>query len=78
MASGKVPFVNRPNKRGQTALYCASRQGYKDIIVELLNLVGINVNVQVQEHGGTALHGTVYLRSLCSYAQLRVLLLMKK
>jgi ankyrin repeat protein len=50
--------VNMPNSRGQTALYCACRQNYPDIVCELLNAPSINVNVQVVEHGGTPLHGT--------------------
>lgn len=49
--------VNMPNSRGQTALYCACRQGYVEIVLELLKAPNINVNVQVTEHGGTPLHG---------------------
>lgn len=46
-----------PNSRGQTALYCACRQGFPEIVLELLKAPSINVNVQVVEHGGTPLHG---------------------
>lgn len=49
-----------PNARGQTALYCACRQGCAEIVLELLLVPGIDVNVQVPEHGGTPLHGTFF------------------
>lgn len=49
--------VNEPNSRGQSALYCASRQGCSDIVLELLMVPGIDVNISVPEHGGTPLHG---------------------
>lgn len=52
--------VNMPNSRGQTALYCASRQGYGEIVLELLLAPGIDVNVQVPEHGGTPFHGSSF------------------
>lgn len=64
--------VNIPNSRGkwfleishlsahpagQSALYCAARNG-KDEIIELLSSKkGLNVNIQVASHGGTPLHG---------------------
>jgi hypothetical protein len=42
--------------RGQPALYCASRQGHLDIVIQLI-LSGADVNLPVAEHGGTPLHG---------------------
>ena len=35
--------INIPNPRGQTALYCAARQGFAEILVEILNVDGINL-----------------------------------
>jgi len=49
-------LINRPNKRGQTPLYCAARQGFPGVIVALLNHPKVNVNIKVVEHGGTPLH----------------------
>jgi hypothetical protein len=46
------------NHKGQSALYCAARQGATEVIHELLvKCPNIDVNVQVAEHGGTPLHG---------------------
>lgn len=59
LTPSKQGDVNMPNSRGQTALYCASRQGFAEIVLELLKVPTINVNVQVPEHGGTPLHGTL-------------------
>jgi hypothetical protein len=41
---------------GQSALFCAARQGNIQILEQLLNLPNIDLNVQVSEHGGTPLH----------------------
>lgn len=53
----KGAIVNAPNSRGQTALYCACRQGHHEVVLELLKEKGIRVNGQVPEHGSTPLHG---------------------
>lgn len=44
---------------GTNALYCAARtdQPSAEVCLELLNLPGIDLNVQVAQHGGTAAHG---------------------
>jgi len=55
--------LNKPNKRGQTALYCAARQRQIDIVIELLNWDkngGINVDQQIDPHRGTALHAASF------------------
>eukprot|EP01127_Copromyxa_protea_P015976 TRINITY_DN4681_c1_g3_i1.p1 TRINITY_DN4681_c1_g3~~TRINITY_DN4681_c1_g3_i1.p1 ORF type:complete len:879 (+),score=136.53 TRINITY_DN4681_c1_g3_i1:23-2638(+) len=51
--------VNSPNQRGQTPLYCASRQGHLDIVVVLV-LGGADPNFQVPDHGGTCLHAAAF------------------
>uniref|UniRef100_A0A6B2LCH7 Uncharacterized protein n=1 Tax=Arcella intermedia TaxID=1963864 RepID=A0A6B2LCH7_9EUKA len=50
---------NGRNKRKQTALYCAARQGHDKIVQLLLNEKGIDVNAQ-EEHGSTALHAASF------------------
>lgn len=63
-------FVNAPNSRGkttiffspinfsgQTALYCAARNGHVPVVLELLNFAGIDPSIQVPEHGATPGHG---------------------
>eukprot|EP01127_Copromyxa_protea_P005655 TRINITY_DN1551_c0_g2_i1.p1 TRINITY_DN1551_c0_g2~~TRINITY_DN1551_c0_g2_i1.p1 ORF type:complete len:537 (-),score=105.19 TRINITY_DN1551_c0_g2_i1:268-1752(-) len=62
MLTQNVLLVNHANARGQTALYCAARQGHTKIVQLLLNTCQqqINPNVQVPEHGGTPLHGAGY------------------
>jgi hypothetical protein len=52
--------INSKNLRGQTALYCAARQGKEEIIKILLNERGIDVNVQ-EAHGSTALHAASFV-----------------
>jgi len=66
-------YVNKPNTRGQTALYCAARQQHLQIVIELLNVPGIVVDGQVEPHRGTALHAVSYSEN----AQIVALLLMK-
>lgn len=63
-----TPFgVNKLNKKGnnrselskqigQTALYCAARQGHILILIELLNFVGIEIDKFTADHE-TPLHG---------------------
>eukprot|EP01127_Copromyxa_protea_P019697 TRINITY_DN644_c0_g1_i9.p1 TRINITY_DN644_c0_g1~~TRINITY_DN644_c0_g1_i9.p1 ORF type:complete len:1380 (-),score=371.30 TRINITY_DN644_c0_g1_i9:163-4302(-) len=51
-----VKLINTPSSRGQTALYCAARQGHVGCLLELLKLPSIKVTVHVAEHGGTPLH----------------------
>lgn len=48
--------INNLNSRGQSALYCAAHRGNLDILVELLNFPGLDVNTVAGGHGGTALH----------------------
>jgi len=53
------PFgVNGLSKRGQTALYCAARQGHADTVMELLQFDQIDVDKPCPEHGGTPLHAS--------------------
>jgi ankyrin repeat protein len=42
-----IEQINTPNSRGQTALFCAARNGHVDVMHLLLNLKGIAVDVQV-------------------------------
>lgn len=44
-------------KSGQSALFCAARQGATEVVAELLKWPNIQVNNQVPSHGGTPLHG---------------------
>jgi hypothetical protein len=44
---------------GQPGLYCASRQGRVEIVISFI-IAGANVNYQIKNHGGTALHGTLF------------------
>jgi hypothetical protein len=44
---------------GQSALYCACRNGHNKIVIELINTSGIDVNVTATPHGGTPLHGII-------------------
>lgn len=53
-------FVNLNNSRGQSALYCASRAGHANVVVALLNLPGIDINLQALGHAGTALHAACH------------------
>jgi len=52
--------ANVPNARGQTALYCAARQGKLEVIIELLNSGLCDINIQVGDHKGTALHAASF------------------
>lgn len=58
-SSSLVLFFLLTCSLGQTALYCAARQGHTDVVKHLLEMCRdyINPNVQVVEHGGTPLHG---------------------
>jgi len=51
-----LKLINALNCRGQSALYCACRNGNNRVIVELLNNEKIDVNVKAHPHGGTPLH----------------------
>lgn len=51
-------LVNQVNQRGQSPLYCAAHEGQAAIVLQLLNMEGIDFNCQVTGHKGTALHGT--------------------
>jgi len=55
-----VSNINARNSRGQCPLYCASRQGAVEVVLELLNFGGGAVDMQVPEHGGTPLHAASY------------------
>lgn len=44
---------------GQSALYCAARNGKEAILELLFTKKGLNLNIQVASHGGTPLHGMV-------------------
>jgi len=52
--------INMPNARGQSALYCSARQGHAQIVLELINYAETNIDIQVQEHGGTPLHAACF------------------
>lgn len=53
-------FINRFNTRGQTALYCASRQGHVGLVTELLCIPCLDLDVQMEGHLGTALHAASF------------------
>lgn len=53
-------YVNRPNSRGQSALYCAARQGHYAVVKALLGCPHINIDLQIEPHLGTALHGAAF------------------
>lgn len=42
---------------GQTALYCAARNGHNTIVLAFVNFAGMDMNVKAKDHEGTALHG---------------------
>jgi len=50
-------FINAQNAKGQTALYCAAREGHYEIVDFLTKVPVVDLDAQVAEHGGTALHG---------------------
>jgi len=54
-----VEDINGKNNRGQTALYCAARQGHLLVIQELVKVKGINLDAQ-EPKGSTALHAASY------------------
>jgi len=58
LSKGEVD-INSKNIRGQTAIYCAARQGKENVIKILLNERGIDVNVQ-EAHGSTPLHAASF------------------
>lgn len=51
-------IINGLNCNGQSALYCAARNGHSKILIELLNQPSgtVDVNVKAVPHGGTPLH----------------------
>jgi len=53
-------IINLGNSRGQSALYCAARNGHVGVVAELAMFDGIDLNFQVQEHGGTPLHAASF------------------
>eukprot|EP01125_Pyxidicula_operculata_P002417 TRINITY_DN1228_c1_g3_i2.p1 TRINITY_DN1228_c1_g3~~TRINITY_DN1228_c1_g3_i2.p1 ORF type:complete len:932 (-),score=264.33 TRINITY_DN1228_c1_g3_i2:90-2885(-) len=59
--SGKVTpaQINCRNSRGQTAIYCAARNGHEEIVKRLLEIDGIDVNLQ-EKHGSTPLHAASF------------------
>lgn len=52
--------INDFNDKGQTALYCACRQGHYEVVKLLLKNKKIQVNLKMPSHGGTALHAAAY------------------
>lgn len=57
-------FINCPNSRGQSALYCACRRGHVQIVLYLLRSDILILDHQVESTGNTPLHGTYFLPSL--------------
>lgn len=53
-------FINSPNARGQTALYCACRQGHVPIVAELITVPSLDLDAQMVGHMGTALHAACF------------------
>lgn len=53
-------FINNFNGRGQTALYCAARQGHTAIVAELVAIHSLNPDVQMVGHLGSALHASCF------------------
>jgi len=50
-------IINRANKRGHTALFCASSSGETEVVLALLNFKGINLDIQSSDPtGNTCLH----------------------
>jgi len=47
-------FVNFHNNRGQSSLYCATKQGHQNLLIDLLNAPGVDVNMNSAL--GTPLH----------------------
>jgi hypothetical protein len=45
------------SRKGQTALYCAARQGWTQIVSELVSIPTLNPDIQMIGHLGSALHG---------------------
>jgi len=69
--------VNQVNDRGQTALYCAARQGHGGVVTTLLKQATINVDVQVPGHEDTPLiagapHGEITAMLLARGASLEI------
>lgn len=62
LASCGATDVAGVNERGQPALYCASHQGFLDIVIELLNFPYSQacLNLRIPSHGGTALHAASF------------------
>jgi len=54
------PIINLPSSKGTTPLYCACRQGHSDLVIDLLNTGFVDINVQLVEHGGTAMHAAAF------------------
>jgi len=54
-------LVNEHSSRGQTALYCASRNNQFEFVVELLKIPGIDINIVTQDNWrSTALHAACH------------------
>lgn len=53
-------LINVPNDRGQTALFCAARQGHADLVLALFAVPGLDINAQSVDHGSTPLHAASY------------------
>jgi len=60
LSTEDVPsFINLPGVKSRTALYIAGCHGHSQVLVELLNTRGIDLNLQMGT-GGSALHGAAY------------------
>lgn len=53
--------INGKNGRGQTALYCASRENHIEFARALIQ-EGADVNLPITGLNSTPLHGTVFVR----------------
>lgn len=57
----EAPYIiNHYNERGQTALYCACRQGHVELVRHMLSISAIDLDLQMQGHMGTALHAASF------------------
>jgi len=68
-------LINGLNSRGQTPLYCAARgaeQSHFACVVTLISVPGIDLDIAITPHNGTALHAAAYACNVKSVAVLLI------
>jgi len=65
----RIDDINAVDHRGNTALILASYRGYVELVERMMDIVGINVNIQ-QQFGWTALHTAVRRNRVSTVRQL--------